>query len=79
VQPVDHLRVVAAAERPALLEVLERRVVDRDDDHVGGRLLLAANPEARVDRLVLQHGCRLERRLDRVPARSEIERKREHH
>jgi hypothetical protein len=51
---LDQLAVEPARERPLLIELLERRRIDRDDDDVARRALMTADREARVDRLTIE-------------------------
>ena len=80
VEPVDQLRVVATRKRPALVQVLERRIVDPDDDDVPGRRLRPADREADIDGRELlraQHATGLGRECEQRRADSDAEKKAE--
>ncbi len=50
----EHPGVHPPRERPLLVELLERHVVDLDDDDARGRRLVAADREAEIDGLALE-------------------------
>src|ERR1700738_486404 len=68
----DQLSMHGSRERPLLLDVLERLVVDLDDHEVLGRRIIASDREPEVDARSLERFQRVGgERNDRDPARSD--------